>query len=369
MVGVHRFVPEVPGDFEDLLESPDNQSFQVQLGCNTEEQLLVKEVVVGGEWPGIGTPVYRLENGGFELEESVVVEIPADKGYDPAPVPEGLPALLVDDQVDVPLAVALLDIGKSVKLLGQGADRLAQEGKRIYPYRDLAQFCPEHMAGNPDDVSPLDELVEELELLLAEIVFTDIELDLTTLVPYVSKDGFAMVPDNVNPAGSGDRINTLFMGDICIAGLDIEHRVLPVKRRREDRDTFVLECTDFVKPCLVKSCIFCWTGHRKTPGRWDDMYRNYSILIVIIPSAFVPEKMNLTFTFILRYIRYQKKVRLWFFLFFKHIGRVFQKPVNAICRWMDFDKLFKIMNGKMALHEKCHIPCNESSARSCSADS
>jgi hypothetical protein len=34
------------------------------------------------------------------------------------------------------------------------------------------------------------------------------------------------------------------------------------------------------------------------------MYRNYSILIVIIPSAFVPEKMNLTFTFILRYIRY-----------------------------------------------------------------
>jgi hypothetical protein len=266
--------------------------------------------MVGGEWPGIGTPINRLENGGFELEEPVVIEVPADKGYDPAPVPEGLPALLVDDQVNVPLAVALLDIGESMELLGKGADRLAQESKRIYPDCDLTQFCPEHMASNPDDVSPFDELVEELELLFAEIVFTNIELDLATFVPYVSKDGFAMVSDNVNPAGSGDRINTLFMGDICIAGLDIEHRVLPVKRRREDHDTFVLERTDLVKPCLVKRCIICWTGHRKTPGSWDDMYRNYSILIVIIPSAFVPEKINFIFVLILRHIRYRKKVRL-----------------------------------------------------------
>src|SRR5665647_791977 len=149
--------------------------------------------MVRGEWPGIGTPVYRLENGGFELEEPVVIEVPADKGYDPAPVPEGLPALLVDDKVDVPLAVALLYIGKSVELLGQGADRLAQEGNRIYPDRDLAEFCPENMAGHPNDVPPLDELVEELELLLAEIILTDIELDLATLVPDVSKDGLAMV--------------------------------------------------------------------------------------------------------------------------------------------------------------------------------
>ena len=120
-----------------------------------------------------------------------------------------------------------------------------------------------------------------------------------------------MIPDNVNPAGSGDRIDTLFMGNICIAGLDIEHRVLPVKRGREDNDTFVLECTDLVNPCLVKRCIFGWTGHRKTLGIWDDMYRNYSIRIVIIPSSFVPEKMNLTVTFIPRYNQItQKKVRL-----------------------------------------------------------
>ena len=53
----------------------------------------------------------------------------------------------------------------------------------------------------------------------------------------------------------------------------------------------------------------------------------------------------------------------------QHFGSVFQKPVDAICRWMDFDKLLKIMNGKMALHEKCHVTGNKSSARSCCADS
>ena len=37
------------------------------------------------------------------------------------------------------------------------------------------------------------------------------------------------------------------------------------------------------------------------------MYRNYSILIVIIPSAFVPEKINFIFVLILRHIRYRKK--------------------------------------------------------------
>jgi hypothetical protein len=49
------------------------------------------------------------------------------------------------------------------------------------------------------------------------------------------------------------------------------------------------------------------------------MYRNYSILIVIIPSAFMPKKMNLTFTFISIISDNTKKVRLWFFLFFKHL--------------------------------------------------
>ena len=75
--------------------------------------------MVRGERPGIGTPVYRLENGGLELEKTVVVQEPSDEGYDPLRFRKVCLLLLVDNQVDVPLAVALLNIGESMELLGQ----------------------------------------------------------------------------------------------------------------------------------------------------------------------------------------------------------------------------------------------------------
>ena len=68
---------------------------------------------------GIGTPVYRLENGGLELEKTVVVQVPWMRDRILLRFPESLPGLLVDNQVDVPLAVALLNIGESMELLGQ----------------------------------------------------------------------------------------------------------------------------------------------------------------------------------------------------------------------------------------------------------
>ncbi len=178
VVGIHTLVPEVPGDLKDLLESSHNETFEVEFGSNPQEEFLVEEVVVGGERTGICTPVHRLENGGLELQEPVVIEEPADQGYNPAPVPECLPALLVGDEIDVPLAVPFLHIREPVEFLGKRADRFAQQGKCVHPDGDLTQFCPEDMAGYPDDVPPLDVLVEELELLFPEIVLPDVELDL-----------------------------------------------------------------------------------------------------------------------------------------------------------------------------------------------
>ena len=263
MVGVHRLVPEVACDLENPLEPPDDQALEVELGSDPEEEVLVEKVMVGGERTGIGSAVDRLEDRGFELKKPVVVEIPADEGDDPAPVPEGLPALLVHDQVDVPLAVALLDVGEPVELLREGTDGLAQEREGIHPDGDLPEFCPEHVAGYPDDIPPLDELVEEIELLLPDIVLPDVELDLTSLVPKVGKQGLAVVADNVDPAGRGHGLGALVMGDIRVLRLDLGNSVLPVERSREDDMAFFLECTDLVEPCLVECCIVGGTAHRK----------------------------------------------------------------------------------------------------------
>ena len=83
VVGIHGLIPEVAGDFEDLFEPPDHQAFKVEFWGNPQEQVLVEEVMVRGEWLGIGATVYRLEDGCLELEEPVVVEVPADERDNP----------------------------------------------------------------------------------------------------------------------------------------------------------------------------------------------------------------------------------------------------------------------------------------------
>jgi hypothetical protein len=159
----------------------------------------------------------------------VVVEIPADQGNDPAPVPERLPALLVNDKVNISLAVTLFDIGQAVEFLREGTYRFAQEGECVNPDSDLSEFCPEDMTGNPDDIPPFDELAEEIKLILSDIVFPDIELDLSGFIAEICKEGFSVVPDNVYSSGGGDQLSTLVMSDVCVPGFDIEHGMLPVE--------------------------------------------------------------------------------------------------------------------------------------------
>ena len=80
-------------------------------------------MVEGSERPGVCPTVDRLEDRGFEFQESPLVKEPADAREDPAPVAEVLPDLLVCNEINVPLPVAFLDIGETVELLGERADR------------------------------------------------------------------------------------------------------------------------------------------------------------------------------------------------------------------------------------------------------
>ena len=70
------------------------------------------------------------------------------------------------------------------------------------------------MAGDTDKVAPLDELVEEIERIVAEVGLADIELDLPGLVTEVGKDRLAMVADNIDPACGGYALRALLVGDL-----------------------------------------------------------------------------------------------------------------------------------------------------------
>ena len=69
---------------------------------------------------------------------------------------EDLARVVVDDQVEVAPAVARLDVGQAVELLGQRPQRLGQELPGGRPQRQLAAARPQHGALGADEVADVD---------------------------------------------------------------------------------------------------------------------------------------------------------------------------------------------------------------------
>src|SRR5881409_1893214 len=87
---------------------------------------------------------------------------------------EDLADLGVDDQVDVALPVARLDVLEAVPLLGQRTQRLGQERERLHGQRELARARAEHPARDADEITDVED-AEEREVV-AELVGARVEL-------------------------------------------------------------------------------------------------------------------------------------------------------------------------------------------------
>jgi hypothetical protein len=94
------------------------------------------------------------------------------------------------------------------------------------------------VTGHPDKIPPFDVLVKEIELVIADIILADIQLDLATLIPEVSKKRFPMVPYDIHPSRGRYLFCTLLVGDIAKTGLDLLNGILPVKGMGIGCDTF-----------------------------------------------------------------------------------------------------------------------------------
>ena len=89
--------------------------------------------------------------------------------------------LLVDDQIDVTLAVLQLLVGQAVELLRQGAQRFREQPQVPHPHRDLVGPGLEQHAVDPDDVADI-VVLERFVLLLAGIAVGKVKLDLSAHV-------------------------------------------------------------------------------------------------------------------------------------------------------------------------------------------
>ena len=253
VVGVDVLVPEVLCDLKDLLETADDKALEVEFRRDPEVEFLVEGVVVGGERSGVCAAVDRLQGGCLELQVVPVEEELPEKGYDPAPCPEGLAALLVHDQVDVTLPVPGFDVPEAVELLRERADRLRQELEPVDPDGDLAHLRPEDVADDADDIPGVDVLAEEVELFFAEVVLPEVYLDPAGRVPHIRKDRLAVLADDVDPACGADFFLTLIVSDPGEPLLDLLDGIPAVEGVRVDRHPALAQFLYFVDLCRIKT--------------------------------------------------------------------------------------------------------------------
>ena len=164
----HRELGIVPGrdalvavaatDLVDALEAADEEALQVELRRDPHEEVHVERVVVRLEGASDGAADERRERRGLDLEEALVVEHLAGGAHDVAARAEHLGDRRVGDEVDVPLAVASLDVLEAVPLLGRRPQGLREDADARRLDGELAALrCGERALGL-DEVADVDVL-------------------------------------------------------------------------------------------------------------------------------------------------------------------------------------------------------------------
>ena len=136
-------VAEVLAELVDLLETAHDQPLQIELGRDPQVQGAVEHVVVGREGTRQRAAVQRLQHGGLDLEEPALVEEAPDRAHHPGAQDEQRAGLLVRDQVQLAVTVALLDIGQPVVLVRRRAQRLGEHRPPVDAQRQLSAPGPE----------------------------------------------------------------------------------------------------------------------------------------------------------------------------------------------------------------------------------
>ncbi len=155
---------------------------------------------MGGERPGQGAAVERLQHRGLDLEEAVLVEPATDLGDGPGPDAEDLAAVLVGDQVELAAAVAGLGVLEAVELVRRRAQRF---GQQLHPSTSSESWPRRVTIARPVDADEVAEVevVKQGEGAFAEHVGLGVELDLAGTVAQVDEGGLAVAAAADDPAG------------------------------------------------------------------------------------------------------------------------------------------------------------------------
>ena len=178
---VHALVAEVLGYLEDLLQTSDDESFQVELIGDAHVQRHVQRVVVGREGARRGSAIKGLKHGGLHFQELLLREKGPDVGDDLTAPLEAFPTVQIHGQVEMTPPAPVLHT-HVVVLLRQCPDGLGQEGEVLDPDAQFVRAGAEEGSFHPDPVPDVDEFLDQAELLLTQVILAEISLDHAPLV-------------------------------------------------------------------------------------------------------------------------------------------------------------------------------------------
>src|SRR6476619_4054479 len=139
----------------------------------------------------------RLHHRRLDFEKAASNQKLANCRDDAATDFEDLTCIRVDDQIEITLAVADLDVLQSVPFFRQRQQALGQELEPLRIHGQLVRLCAEQRAVNADPVAQIEKL-ENVEVALGKRVLTDVRLNACAAVRDNDEVGLPKRPDGEN---------------------------------------------------------------------------------------------------------------------------------------------------------------------------
>jgi hypothetical protein len=167
--------------------------------------------VVGDERPRQRAARHRVEDRRLHLEEAAAQHRLAQRLHHPRAQPHRPAGGRVDDQVQLALARALLDVGQAVPLVGQRPQGFGEQEHLGGLDRQLAPAGLDHRPLDADQVAGV-ELGDHPELLVAERADGEHDLELVAVVAQRPERQPAHLALEHDPAGDPDDVVRLLAG-------------------------------------------------------------------------------------------------------------------------------------------------------------
>ncbi len=170
-------VPEVAVDLVDAFDSADGQALEIELRRDAQEQLHVERVVMRDERPRERAAGDRLHHRRLDFEVAARVQKRADRRQHPAAHLEYPARIGIDDQIEIPLPVARLDVAQTVPFLGQRKEALGEERRGSTPRSSARSSWSGKMRPSTPTKSPKSSSLKMAKSRSRHRVLADVDLN------------------------------------------------------------------------------------------------------------------------------------------------------------------------------------------------